>query len=110
MSKGTDARERESPFRELLVICFVTLILALGASIQSLRSNVNVLLFLPLDILFLLTMTRSYQLVLASQKKKTGEKTRPRDLPLHDRIIIALHFIGFFILIGLGIYFLHWIV
>lgn len=108
MSKGTGV---SNPFRGELVLCIATLLLALIATIQSLKSNVNVFPFLPLDILFVLTVTRTYQLVLAFEKKETGEKMRPlRDLPLHERLVIAVHVIGLFILIGLGMYLLHWMV
>lgn len=99
-----------NPFKDLLVLSSVSLIFALVASIESLISDVNVLLFLPFDILFLLTMARSYQLAWTFQKRGTKDSFRVRDSPLHDRMFIALYFIGFFIFLGLAIYFFHWIV
>lgn len=99
-----------NPWKDLFVLSFACLVLALAASVESLSKNVTALLFLPFDILFLLTMARSYQLMSIFQKSETKDLRKVRDLPLQDQILIALHFIGFFVFLGLAVYFLRWIV
>jgi hypothetical protein len=98
------------PFKDLFILSIAFLALALWATLDSLGKDVTALLFLPFDFLFLLTMTRSYQLMLMYERRGVKDEPRIRDLSLSERALIYVDFIALFVLIGFAIYFLGWIV
>lgn len=95
------------PFKEWALLCTAFLGISVVGSLESLQTSLTSLPFLPFNIISLVAMTRSYQLM--SLSSKTGGKTMTvRGLSVSDRALIVLNSIGFFGVLGLGVFFLHW--
>lgn len=95
------------PFREWALLCAGFLGISVVGSLESLQTSLTSLPFLPFNIISLVALTRSYQLM--SLYSKTSDKTmKIRELPILDRALIILNSIGFFAVLGLGVFFLHW--
>jgi hypothetical protein len=98
---------KEQPFKEWFILCGAFLGISLVGSFESLQTSLTILPFLPFNIISLAAMTRSYQLM--SLSSRTGGRTMTvRGLSISDRALIILNSIGFFIVLGLGVFFLHW--
>jgi hypothetical protein len=97
------------PFRKLFILNATTLGLALWATLESVQMGATALLFLLFDFVSLLAMTRSYQLMLTYQRREIEDEPKIRELHLLDQILITINFIGFYIMLGFAIYFLHWV-
>jgi hypothetical protein len=100
----------EKPFERLVFLSMLSVILSIIALLASLRVHdfLAFFSFLPFVVLFSLVTVRIRGLMLACQRSGVRVEPKLRDLPFVDRALVALWFCGFWIFLGLGVYFLGW--
>jgi len=96
------------PFRNFSLLSAASLLISLGALLESRHNTVACFSFLPFVILFLGVAVRSYLLMLRHQRAATKNEPKWKDWQLFDKALSILFFVGFFLFLFLTGYYLGW--